>query len=118
MPTFLITRVGRRLHVGFGEPASGDAVVRDAAAAINALAAQGQLDGGGLIGVNGPCSLAAMAAIVHVLAHRFATVAIFDPKLDAYIVAISHEPSMPVGGLLTREQLEQPDIRTPEGRQA
>src|SRR5687768_14708815 len=87
-----------RFTVGFGEPAENTSIVRDAADAMDAaLAAEGS---GPLALVYGPASLPAMTVIAHRLGHRFGAVAVWDPKLDAYVVAISHGPVFAVGQAL------------------
>lgn len=77
---------GVLLKLSFGEPAQNDQIVRDACAALEGL----DLSGGGTVYLNGPASLPVAAAIGHFVAHRFREVSVFDPKMDAYIVAISH----------------------------
>jgi CRISPR-associated protein Csx3 len=84
------------LKVSFGAPAQNDTIVRDAHAAILAL---GEL-GGKLVRVNGPASLPVAAVLAHHLDHRFGAVAFFDPKLNAYVVAISHDPAHELGSLI------------------
>ena len=90
------TDEGVLLTIGFGRPATGDTVVADAVAELSAL----DLKGGRLARVNGPATLAVAAALGHKLAHLYGAVALFDPKLQKYIVAISHDPDRPVGTLV------------------
>ncbi|MEO8381527.1 MAG: CRISPR-associated protein Csx3 [Acidobacteriota bacterium] len=87
-----------RFTVGFGLPGDNTVIVRDAASAMDAaLEAEA---GGPLALIFGPASLPAMAVIVHRLGHRFGAVAVWDPKLSAYVVAISHTPDYAVGQAL------------------
>ena len=81
-------RVGHwdKIEIGFGAPAQNDRVVPDAVAAIAALGLAG---GEGLL-ITGPASLPAAFAISHAVAHLYQFVAVYDPKLTAYVVAISH----------------------------
>jgi len=91
-----------RFIVGFGQPAENTAIVRDAAAAMDtALEVEG---GGPLALIYGPASLPAMAVIIHRLGHRFGAVGVWDPKLDRYVVAISHSPDYSVGQALGPEK--------------
>lgn len=83
-------------RVGFGEPAQNDAIVRDAASRMAELAEIG----GELALINGPASLPAAVVISHGLIHRFAAVGVFDPKLDAYVVASSHGSVYGLGDLI------------------
>lgn len=84
------------LCIGFGEAASNDLIVPDAIAAIDAL----QLPGGHVIKFNGPASLPVAMALAHTVAHHYEVVACFDPKLQCYIVAISHHAKIRPGDRL------------------
>lgn len=85
------------LTLGFGDPATGDAVV---AGIVDALKALPPNFGGKLLKVTGPTTVAGALAIGHFAAHKFGAVAMFDPKLQKFIVAISHDPDFAVGDLL------------------
>ena len=74
------------LKLAFGEPAGNDRIVVDAVAALQALG----LSGGQTVGLNGPASLPVAIAIGHGIAHLFKEVAVYDPKLGSYVVAVSH----------------------------
>lgn len=87
---------GPLLRIDFGETAKGDAVVRDAVAALDGIA----FPGGELLRINGPASLPVAMAIAHVTGHRYGAIATYDPKIPGYIVAISHDPAYAVGDLL------------------
>ena len=82
--------------VGFGEPAQNDAIVKDAESLMVGLETGGDL-GGGVALVNGPASLPVAMVLAHHLAHRFAAIGCFDPKMSGYVVAISHDPALPIG---------------------
>lgn len=82
--------------VGFGSPAQNDEIVRAAAAALADL---GEV-GGRLALINGPASLPVACVLAHALAHRFGAVGVFDPKMGAYVVSISHDPEHPLGSLI------------------
>ncbi len=88
------------LRVGFGDPAQNDQLVRDAKSRIEAMLASGELPTGGGLRINGPASLPVACVLTHAVAHRFTWVGVFDPKLNKYVVAISHDPSMAVGDLV------------------
>ena len=100
MSAFSVAREGRVLRVGLGESASGDMVVRDARAALLDLEESGGLAGGGLLCVNGRCTVAVAVMLGHLLSHLFLAVAMFDPKLDRYIVCVSHDPNFVVGQVI------------------
>lgn len=91
---------GPVLRVGFGDPAQNNQIVRDAAASLAELETSGQLPGGKLVRINGPASLPAALVLGHHLAHRYGSVAVFDPKLGSYVVAISHDPGLKLGDLI------------------
>lgn len=97
---FVLARHGRMLKLNFGVSAPGDLIVKDIMRGLEELEEAGELEGGGLLGINGACSLAGMAVLVHHLVHRFAAVAVFDPKLPAYIVVVSHDPRWSPGDRL------------------
>lgn len=84
------------VEIGFGEPADNDRIVRDALEAIAALS----LEGGRLLCFNGRASLPAAMAICHAVAHLYAYVACFDPKLAKYVVVTAHGPEYRPGDLL------------------
>jgi len=77
---------GVLLRLSFGTPAQNDQIVRDAALALDEL----KLSGGQTVFLNGPASLPVACVLGHKLAHTYAEVAVFDPKMAAYVVAISH----------------------------
>ena len=85
------------LTIAFGvEPAANTQVVPDAIAALAAL----KLTGGRGIHFKGPASLPVAMALAHAVAHLYGYVACYDPKLQGYVVAISHDPSFRPGQLL------------------
>lgn len=86
-------------RVGFGEPAQNDEVVREVASRIAELESDGNF-GGRLALVNGPASLPVAVQLGHALAHRFGSVAIFDPKMAGYVVSLSHGGPYPVGAIV------------------
>lgn len=87
------------LRIGFGQPASNDEIVKEAAKKLNEII-QKQALWGSLVKVNGPASLPVAFTIAHAVAHRFGAIAVFDPKLGRYVVAISHHPKYEVGSLI------------------
>lgn len=84
------------LTVSFGDPAGNDQIVVDAVAALKALG----LKGGKTVAINGPASLPVAMAISHGVCHLFGEVACYDPKLAAYVVAVSHG-GRAVGSVIT-----------------
>lgn len=96
MNSYNISLNGDILTIGFGVRADNDVIVKDAAAALTAL---GQIGGKRLL-ISGPCSLAAGFVICHHVSHLFGYVAVFDPKMNSYVVAISHSPEAAVGDLI------------------
>lgn len=99
MSTYNIDLVDGIVKVGFGEPAQNDQIVKDAKVQADALAASGALNGQ-LVRVNGPASV----PVAFVLAKSFsavaAAIACYDPKLQKYVVAITHNPLYKVGDLV------------------
>lgn len=101
MSAFLATRDGSVLRVAFGSPATGEVIVRDAYAALNELELRGDLAGGGLLFINGRCTVPTAVMLGHSLSHLFTAIAAFDPKLDRYIVCVSHDPNYEVGQVIS-----------------
>ena len=102
-PTYTITRDNEGvLRVDFGAPSHNGQIVKDAAARLDDMTKTGELGSGGLLKVNGPASLPVAMVLAHKLAHLFEAVACFDPKLNKYVVAISHSPNpdFAVGNLI------------------
>lgn len=86
------------VRVGFADPAQNDQIVREVEGRLAELKAAGL--GGQLALVNGPASLPIAVMLGHALAHCFAAVAIFDPKMAGYVVAMSHGGPYPVGTVI------------------
>jgi CRISPR-associated protein Csx3 len=80
------TPTGVLLRLSFGTPAQNDEIVRDAVLALSSL----KLQGGETVFFNGPASLPVACALAHGVAHLFKEVAVFDPKMAGYVVAVSH----------------------------
>jgi CRISPR-associated protein Csx3 len=80
------TSEGTLLRLSFGTPAQNDQIVCDAASELESL----KLEGGQTVLLNGPASLPAACAIAHGVSHLYKEVAVFDPKMGAYVVAVSH----------------------------
>ena len=97
MVAYRIEREDDILRVAFGGRAQNDQIVRDATARLEEMYSNGELDGGGLLKVNGPASLPVAMVLAHKLAHLFDTVACYDPKVNKYVVAISHSPKYAIG---------------------
>lgn len=91
---------GDVLRVRFGDPAGNDEIVRHVAARLDEMKAGGEFAGGKLLRIDGPASLPVCMAVSHELAHLYAALAWYDPKLRKHVVAISHDPDHRVGDLL------------------
>jgi CRISPR-associated protein Csx3 len=104
MKTYLMGWEGDTLKVDFAKkadgtpiPADGDEMVRDAAARLQEMAEAGELRGGDLLKIDGRISILVSYAIAHHVAHLYRAIAIADPRLSAYIVAMSTAAEYPVG---------------------
>ena len=87
---------GGLLEVQLTDKADSGQLVASAERLLNKMA----FPGGKLIRINGAHPLPVAMAIAHKLAHRYAAVAIFDPKVSGFVVAISHEPQIAVGDVI------------------
>ncbi|MBW4598962.1 MAG: CRISPR-associated protein Csx3 [Calothrix sp. FI2-JRJ7] len=85
------------LTIGFGEPANNDQIVKDAVAGIKQIKEQLH---GAVLKVNGAASLPVGFALSAELAHVVKAIAVFDPKLKQYVVAVTHDPSYSIGALI------------------
>jgi len=88
------------LNVKFGDPATNAQIVQDAAARLAEIKASGGLQGGPLLKVNGPASLPCAFTIGHVVFHAYGAIAVWDPKMQAYVVAVTHSPDYHLGQLI------------------
>ncbi len=88
------------LKIGFGDAATNAEIVKDAAARLAEIKANGGLQGGALLRVNGPASLPCALTIGHAVFHAYGAIAVWDPKLQKYVVAISHTPDHAIGDLI------------------
>ena|SRR6056297_3294368 len=88
------------LKIGFGEPAQNDVLVKDASANLASIIKD--VKGQSLLLVNGPASLPVAFALCHQLAHIVGSIGVFDPKLNKYVIAVSHNPDYSVGDLIER----------------
>jgi hypothetical protein len=88
------------LRVAFGKPGNNAQIVKDALACLDIMQKTGELGGGGLLKINGPASLPVAMVLGHKLSHLFEAVACFDPKLNKYVVTISHSPDYVIGSLI------------------
>ena len=84
------------LKVGFGEPAQNNVIVQDVVRRLEEM----KLVGGKLIKINGPASLPVAVTIAHAVGHLYETIAVFDPKLGKYVVAVTHGDTHKVGDLI------------------
>lgn len=87
--------------VGFGDPSQNDEIVRAAQSRMDELVGEQ----GELALINGPASLPAAIVVAHGLLHRFAVVAVFDPKMASYVVASSHGGAYSVGDVIPAEDV-------------
>lgn len=99
MATYTMNWDGKVLRVGFNpaKPADNDKIVVDAAAAAEALKDKVM---GSLLLINGPASLPVAMTISHAFAHLVPAIAGWDPKLKAYVVAITHSPAYRLGQII------------------
>jgi CRISPR-associated protein Csx3 len=84
------------VHIGFAEPAANTDIVPDAVEALLDL----ELRGGKGIRFTGHMSVPVAMTLAHSVAHLYGYVACYDPKLQGYVVTISHDPAFVPGQLL------------------
>lgn len=86
-------------RIGFADPAGNDEIVREVKSLLDEIL-EAEDVGGELALLNGPASLPVAVQLSHALCHRYASVGVFDPKLKAYVVAVSHSGDRRVGDLI------------------
>ena len=88
------------IKIGFGENnVTNCEIVVDAEKAF----IDAEIKGGRLLKINGPASLPVGFVLAHLSCHIFGAVAVYDPKLSGYVVAVSHDPDYSVGGMIGGE---------------
>ena len=87
------------LKIGFNpeKPATNEQLVKDAEKEINNLKDRIM---GPLLKITGPASLPVAFVLAHTLSHLCGAIAIFDPKLGKFVVAVSHNPDFVIGDLI------------------
>lgn len=102
MNTFIIDfdAIQSILSVRFGESGTNSAIVQDAYNRLLDIKAGGGLQGGPLLKINGPASLPCAFTIGHAVSHAYDAVAVWDPKLQQYVVSVSHGPQYEIGQLI------------------
>ena len=113
MSTYKICLEDDVLKVGFGKPANGDQIVRDAAVRLDEMIASGELKGGRLLKIDGPASVAVCYLIANKISHLYSAIAIFDPKIGrpgykTFITAASTAPAYKIGELIETDEPQQP----------
>lgn len=99
MATYNIKIEDGVLKIGFGEPAQNDEIVKDAKIILDEMLKSQQLHGK-LLKINGAASLPVAFVITHAVSHLYGAIAVYDPKLQKYVVSVSHTPEVRVGDLI------------------
>ena len=76
---------------------TGDRIVKDASSRLQKLIASKVLAGGDLLKINGRMSLPVSYTIAHELSHLYGAIAVFAPRLKAYVVVNSTNPEYQLG---------------------
>lgn len=97
---FHLTMNGDTLTLKFGEAATNEQIVPFVEKRMKDMIDTKEIPWGELIKIDGPASLPVAAVIAHKLAHLYSVVSVFDPKLQKFIVAISHSGKNKPGDLL------------------
>lgn len=98
MSTYNVVYEEGVLKVEFGEPSQNNQIVQDAEKACEMLPKE-QLYGK-VLKVNGPASMPVAFTIAHAFSHLVPAIAVYDPKLGGYVVAITHSPDYKVGDVI------------------
>jgi hypothetical protein len=99
------TAVADVYRVGFSDPASNDEIVKEAYRLLGDIIVDDDA-GGQLALINGPASLPVALVLGHALCHRYAAVGVFDPKLQAYVICVSHSADHRIGDVIPAASVE------------
>lgn len=86
-------------NIGFNPDvvANNSQIVIDA---INEMKKLKNLCFGKIVYFNGPASLPVAMALSHEVCHICKAVGCFDPKLNSFVICVSHDPLMEIGDLV------------------
>jgi CRISPR-associated protein Csx3 len=93
------TSTSTTLKMSFGDPANNAEIVKEVIKTCGEI--KPQVMNGKILLLNGPASLPVACAISHAFAHLVPAIGCFDPKLNAYVVAISHSPDFEIGSIIS-----------------
>lgn len=79
------------------KPSENDVIVKEITHQLTNLTETGKLTGGELLKINGKQTLPMAFAIAHHVSHLYGAISVFDPKLQQYVVTISHSPKYRLG---------------------
>ena len=82
------------IRVSFGEPATNSVIVQEVEQTAPTIASRCH---GKVVLFNGAASNAVTAVLAHKFGHVTKAVGIYDPKLQSYVIVISHDPDYFVG---------------------
>lgn len=77
------------LNLAFGKEADSDEILKELDTKINELIDNKSIKGGVLLLVNGRCTIINAVYLGKKLAPYYSTIAINDPKIQAYVVSIT-----------------------------
>ena len=88
--------VWNTLKMKFGEAATNDEIVTYVEKALKQKIETKEISGGEIIKLDWPASLPVAVVLAHKLAHLYGTIAVWDPKLGKFVVAVSHSGTFKV----------------------
>ena len=90
------------IDISFGEQASNDKIVKELQETVKRFKKEVS---GSLLLVNAPASLPVNSFLTHAFCHLAKAMGFYDPKLNAYLVTITHDPQFKIGDLITIPKL-------------
>lgn len=88
------------LKIKFGEAASNDEIVSYVEKQLKQKIETKEISGGEIIKLDWPASLPVAVVLAHKLAHLYGTIAVWDPKLGKFVVAVSHSGNFKVWDMI------------------
>lgn len=102
-------QTAKKLTIGFDatDPQTNAEMVRDVDSRLTEMISSSNIQGELLL-ITGPASLPIACVLSHRLSHLFGAIGIFDPKLEGYVISISHSPNYKLGEII-KEAAVAPD---------
>ena len=117
MSTFDITRIGNTLFLEFSDHEKDmyGQLVQKVTERLKEVNDSGELSTGDVLLLKGVTSITSVVfAIAHALTNKFSAVAVFEPGLHGYMVAVTTNPEYELGSMISSELKKMVEFRNPQ----